>query len=626
MCGIFFSIGFENLPASVIDSVSHRGPDGRGWNEFISSHGPVVMAHRRLAIIDLSDAGRQPMSSEDGRYWITYNGEIYNYLEIRKELKNLGHSFKTETDTEVLLKSYLQWGKECLHKFNGMFAFVIWDDKDKSFFAARDRFGVKPLYYYKQGDKIAFASEIKQFLGIPGFFSNLEQESLFFYLLGTYTNHSNKTFFQNVKQIKGGKYAVGNHQEGFKVVTWYDIERNVITNNNSHIEKYNMVKDILFDAVSLRLRSDVRVGSCLSGGIDSSSIVGIVSQILPAKADFKTFSACYPGDKVDEGFYIDKVSDKTKFANIKVYPDENGLLNEIEKLTYYHDQPIAGGTVYAQWSVFQKAKEHNVKVMLDGQGSDEIFSGYHSMLPSLHNEFLINGHWLRFWIEVLYSKKLHGFSLKTSFIRILEDCYPGIARAIARFKGHNFVHPWINKDFAAVFSVDPCSPSFKNLVDHEGSFKVKKSIDLSLLKIRYTLPSLLHFEDRNSMAHSIEARTPFLDYRLVEYALSLSAKDKIQNGVTKKTLRNAMINFLPIEVLNRQDKLGFAVPETKWMNTAKMKSYSREVIMNTIDMLSQFINKEQVSGLMNMNSSGQFYSLWPLFDLGIFLRKFNFKC
>ena len=421
MCGIFFSIGFENLSPQVIDSVTHRGPDGRGWNEFKSPNGPVIMAHRRLSIIDLSEDGHQPMSSQDGRYWITYNGEIYNYLELRQELESLGYKFQTHTDTEVLLKSFIHWGPDCLNKFNGMFAFVIWDEKEKKAFVARDRFGIKPLYYYRQGNKIAFASEIKQFTYLPGFESKLNHKIAYHVFTSKLIHDGYETLFQGVYQLLGGEFLSleKNNVRSFASQKWYDIAK-VNVNKKTSEEASKSFKKLFFDSVNLRLRSDVSVGSCLSGGIDSSSIVSMLGELSDSKNGIKTFSACYKNDPLDESHYIDIVTKHTGIKNTKVYPDPKNFMNLWEKMVYHHDAPIGGATVFAQNQVFQCANQHKIKVMLDGQGADEVFAGYHSMFGAFHAELFNTLKFLKLISEIKSCKNLHGYNYKALLLRVLE--------------------------------------------------------------------------------------------------------------------------------------------------------------------------------------------------------------
>jgi asparagine synthase (glutamine-hydrolysing) len=535
MCGIFFSIGFENLPSQVIDSVAHRGPDGRGWNEFTSPQGPVVMAHRRLAIVDLSEDGHQPMASQDGRYWVTYNGEIYNYLEIREELKEVGYTFKTQTDTEVLLKSYLHWGPDCLNKFNGMFAFVIWDDKEKKAFAARDRFGVKPLYYYQQGKKIAFASEIKQVKHVPGWSSILNQELASFYKSQRYCDHSHKTLYHRVFQVLPGHLAT--LESGNLILSqWYNLKDHRCELTLSDSQACEQFKALLCDAIRVRLRSDVPVGACLSGGLDSSSIVSMMRYTHPDLA-IQTFSAVFPGHSVDESFYIDGLVNEKNLINHKNYPSYDHFLSCVDDLLYHQDLPFGGTSIYAQWMTFQSARLNNVTVLLDGQGADESLLGYPGMLNGVIFE---------------YAKKLKLKEL-VSFFKWQSDYNTQSLKKVCVLG--------VQQRFSALYKA---VLGVTGRTVHDSLPSIKSLQDMSLYYFSSTLQSLLRYEDRNSMAFSTESRLPFLDYRLVEFIHSLPTVQKFRNTQTKWVLRQSMRGINRDDILERRDKIGFATPEKKW--------------------------------------------------------------
>ena len=552
MCGVFFSIGFENLSGSVIDSVSHRGPDGRGWNEFMSHHGPVVMAHRRLAIVDLSQDGHQPMASEDGRYWVTYNGEIYNYLEIRAELKASGYSFKTQTDTEVLLKSYLHWGPDCLNKFNGMFAFVIWDNQEKKGFAARDRFGVKPFYYYQQGDKIAFASEIKQFKHFPNWKSHLNQELALFYKSQGHCDHSRETLYKNVFQILPGHLATL-ERGAFNVSQWYSTSERIddlkLTDNQA-CEKF---LELFESSINLRLRSDVAVGACLSGGLDSSSIVSVIRKLKP-DMEINTFSAVFPNYKVDESFYIDELVKSKKLTSHKNHPSFEQFLKDLDQILYHQDLPFPGTSIFAQWMTFQSARLNKIKVMLDGQGADEILLGYPSMLNSIIFDYAKKLQFKNLVSFFKWQSKFNNQGLKPTLFLGLQQRYFNAYRMLLSFTNRK---------------IDQKLSSLKSITD------------ICLYYLSNNFQSLLRYEDRNSMAFSIESRLPFLDYRLVEFILSLHINQRFRNNATKWVLRKSMIGINIDEILDRKDKIGFATPEQDWSShvPASLKNFS-EFILN----------------------------------------------
>ncbi len=535
MCGIFFSIGFEDLSANVIDSVAHRGPDGRGWNEFTSPKGPVVMAHRRLAIVDLSTDGHQPMSTEDKRFWVTYNGEIYNYLEIRKELEELGYQFKTKTDTEVLLKSYLHWGRECLHKFNGMFAFVIWDDKEKIAFAVRDRFGVKPLYYYKQGDKIAFASEIKQFKNIFGWVSEINEEAADHYLKLGFCDHERETLYKNVFQILPGEQAVIDKE--ITISRWYDLrdyETELEISDQDAIEQF---KFLFEDAIRLRLRSDVPVGACLSGGIDSTSIVSMLRKIQETGQNIYTFSSVFPGCDVDESTYIDELASKKNLNSHKNYPTVEEFIEKLDQVLYHQDLPFLGTSIFAQWKTFEQAKQHNVTVLLDGQGADESLLGYPGMLNGIVFDYLKSFQLINLMNFFKWQMLQNKQSVRNTVLLALQQRHPTCYQFLLKLKNHNID-----------FKEDP----------------VRTITEMSFYHFTNNLQSLLRYEDRNSMAFSRESRLPFLDYRLVEFIISLQVRKKFRDTTTKWILRESMKDINLDSILNRKDKIGFATPEQHW--------------------------------------------------------------
>jgi asparagine synthase (glutamine-hydrolysing) len=529
----FFSIGFDNLATSVIDSVAHRGPDGQGWKEFYSPQGPVIMAHRRLAIIDLTEDGHQPMSSEDQRYWITYNGEIYNYLEIKDELKKAGYHFRTQTDTEVLLKSYLHWGPECLHKFNGMFAFVIWDDKHKKTFAARDRFGVKPLYYYKQGNKIAFASEIKQFQHLHGFISLINLEYFTFLLENQFHPIGNTTLFRDVYHLEPGCQLTIT-DEYAQIERWYTPHANYSDKKDHNAEFLNLFSD----AIRKRLLADVPIGALLSGGLDSSSIVCMLSRVSRENlkySEIKTFTSWNEDPAVDEREYSDSVIKKTGFENIIAKINNDSLKDDIEDIVYYQEEPFFSTSIHSQWNIFKTiSTTSNLKVILDGQGSDELLCGYLSMIPEIIAQYIYQRRYIRALKEYLLSIKTHKpLSWQILAMDVFRKTQPNILKFVQRIRGKTF----------------------------QESHRFSSFSEYSIYMMRHSIEPQMRWQDRSSMAFSIESRHPFLDYRLIEFLLSLPQEKKYFNGTTKVILRDAMQGILPDLVRNRIAKFGFPSPQ-----------------------------------------------------------------
>jgi asparagine synthase (glutamine-hydrolysing) len=559
MCGIFGIInGKESIDITKLQEVSkalrHRGPDDEGYlltstnkKTYHSYKGDIspqslilphistangnyniAFLHRRLSIIDLSDTGHQPMSYAE-RYWIILNGEIYNYLEIKEELLKKGYSFKSSSDTEVVLAAYIEWGKDCVLRFNGMWAFVLWDCKENSFLLSRDRFGVKPLYYYFKNNVFIFCSEIK---GIRTYLNNnilINSESVNKFLdIGEFSiGEIDDTMFYDIKQLLPGHNIIFK-ENSLKIIKYWNLELKETTNTIE--ENIEIFKELFLNSIKLRLRSDVEVGSCLSGGIDSSSIVSYASSKFNRK--MHTFSIIWPGEKCDESFYIDTVNKKYDCTAHAFKPELNDVLEIIDKVIWHQELPLATGSLLAQWFVMRKANKEGIKVLLDGQGADEVLAGYPRFIRSFLNEMIL------------------GFSFKT----ILEN------KELLRQYGYS------TKSYLSVFKTLIFNKLFKQ--NNNNIFKslndnLKSEMEISCL------PSLLHYEDRNSMAHSIESRVPFLDFHLVEFLFSIPASQKIKNSRTKFILINAMKDYLPPEIYNRRDKIGFETPIEKYLQGNK---------------------------------------------------------
>ncbi len=554
MCGICgFNWNDEKLCSDMADALKHRGPDDEGFyfNENIS------LGHRRLSIIDLK-TGHQPIYNEDKTICIIYNGEIYNYLELRKDLE-IKHKFYTNTDTEVILHAYEEWGKNCLNKFNGMWAFCIYDKNKNILFLARDRFGIKPLYYYFKNNEFIFASEIKAILRHD--IERVPNELLIFdYLMYNIVDHTNETFFKGINKIPKGHFAV------------FDIK-----NNKLNIERYwtlklsqednlgdeRKIKDLFLDSVRLRLRSDVPVGSCLSGGIDSSSIVCTLSKMIDNK-NINTFSAIFPGEDIDESEHIKTVIERTGVRANFTTPSGKELMKDIIKFVYHQEEPLTGPGVYTQFRVMKLAHEKRLKVLLDGQGADELLAGYKYFFGYYFKELLKNGKISTLIREVVPYYKKHRRFYEVGMMLYLFLPYS--------FKRYMFQREnrYVNNHFMREYQKK--STYLKDFID-------SKSLNDSLLKhFEYKLGHLLNWEDKNSMAFSIETRLPFLDYRFVKYLFSLPSSSKIKNGETKAIFRKAMKGILPYRILQRQDKLGFATPEDEWIKIPKVSEFVRDII------------------------------------------------
>lgn len=560
MCGIAGIINKKDqtVPESLIrkmtDLVAHRGPDDHGY--FFSEN--LALGHRRLSIIDLSAYGHQPMTYGD--YTIIFNGEIYNYIEIRDELLKLGYTFNSQSDTEVILAAYSCWGLNCMNRFNGMWAFLLYDKPRHQLICCRDRFGVKPLCFSVAGNFFMIGSEAKQFTSSEEFQPTLNQECAYQFLSYGLLNYSNHTFFNEVNEVPAGHYLIydlGKHS--YSITKWYDLEKIQQLTSVHAEEAQERFRELFYDSVRLRLRSDVRVGACLSGGVDSSSIATVIHKQLPAGHPFYTISSCYPGTSYDEQSYIDEVIRKTGFTSIKIYPDlqeiqEEGLL---KKLIWHQDQPLPSMSHFSEYKVFEAARQQNLIVMLDGQGSDEYLAGYGEFFSHFQYQLFGNGQYWKWLQEVRHRAKLRQQSLRWV-----------IGGALRFNRKHEkvmkFGEPLLNLP-----NIPATGTHLSAAADNGVSLKpVGNMFSLSKQQIlTSSIPYQLHSEDRNSMMHSIESRVPFLDYRLVEFGLSLPDNLKINKGVTKYILREALKKDLPPMIYSRHSKLGFPAPENEWMLT-----------------------------------------------------------
>ena len=664
MCGISVIIAPEypealNFIQSMTSIIRHRGPDDEGTvifsqdssdpylaggkdtpettygdhtayspqrkiDENISTlDGTVALSHRRLSIIDLSLTGHQPMCTPDRRFWIVYNGEIYNYIELRNELENLGYSFSSASDTEVILVAYAHWGDDCLNKLNGMFAFVIYDSHSQTIFAARDRFGIKPLYYWiSPKGFIAIASEIKQFTVLPGWKAKLNGQRACDFLKWGLTEHSNDTLFDGVYQFRGGEYAEFNIRDTNDKIflkRWYDL--NVIPYSGSFLKASEEFYDLFLDSIKLRLRSDVPVGSCLSGGLDSSAIVCSLNQILHNISDAvkqKTFSARANYQSFDEGYFIKEVVSKTKVKDYHTYPDVNDLFHILDDIIWHQDEPFNTSSIFAQWKVFQLAATNSVKVMLDGQGADELLAGYHAFYSTLFASYLKSLRLIKLYKELVSAKKTVGIkpfeAISLTIARLLPYFVSSTLKRFISNDADNF--NWLN------FKKLNCSP--KNPYYENGYFSTSVNQLSTSQLLKTSLPMLLHWEDRNSMAHSIESRVPFLDYRLVELLVSFPHEYKISQGITKKVLRQSMIGILPEVVRKRMDKLGFVTPEEVWLKNEAPDIFRKELkraVRNSGGILNE--NAEHKLDRMISSNKRFDYRIWRMICFGRWMECFD---
>lgn len=586
----------ESAIASAGRAIAHRGPDDEGYLIFRQADGSVheyggddslrrdlpevdgvarpiqgiALGHRRLSIIDPSVAGHQPMSSQDRRYWLVYNGEIYNYIELRRELADRGHRFVSGSDTEVLLAAFAAWGDRCVERFNGMFAFAVLDTIERRLFCARDRFGVKPFYYHSTPRLFAFASEPKALLTVPGVPKRAAPGRVYDFLAWGLHKSGAETFFDGIYELPAGA-TLSLHLPSMLVSTseYYRYVTNPAFGRYSEREFERLageVRERIFSAVRIRLRSDVAVGSCLSGGIDSSSIVGLVGRMMrESRIDQlgdhqRVFTACFPATSIDETPYAQEVVTAVGCTWHQVEPVAADFWRDMGHLAFSQDEPFGGPSIYTQYRVMRMAREAGVKVLLDGQGGDEVFAGYESCYPAFFLDMARHGRLGRLITEWT---SLGNAPVSRAYTMTRAAAYLGVRFLPAPLQS------WFGRAYRG--SGGLISGAFE-VAHRERNDRIRERGAVSLNGLLgsmvrdYTLPLLLRWEDRNSMAWGIEARTPFADdHPLMEHVAQIPGGYKIRRGWSKVLLRRAMSDVLPPGIAARRTKLGFDTPTVAWL-------------------------------------------------------------
>jgi asparagine synthase (glutamine-hydrolysing) len=573
MCGIAGIITANNnlinepVLRRMSDSLAHRGPDGEGlWCNDTNTAG---FSHRRLSIIDLTAGGAQPMHYL-GRYTIVYNGEIYNYKELRSDLQKAGYHFKSQSDTEVILASYDFYKEQCVKYFDGMFAFAIWDERERILFTARDVFGEKPFYYYKDHSVFVFASEIKA-LWAAGVAKSPDEKMMINYLaLGYVQNASDKsqTFFKDITALPPAHYGILSLSDmEYAEIRYKDFNKENIV-KISEQDAVEQLQALLYASTAKRLRSDVPVGSSLSGGLDSSSIACIINNIqknTKANPGFKAFSAVFPGFEKSEEKYIADVCAKFDLESFTVTPSANDLMDDIARISWHQDEPFTSSSIYAQYKVYELAKKNNIKVLLDGQGADETLAGYTKYLHWYMQDLV--GH------NKFFPAKREKAALKRNNIPMRW----GMKNILASYLPSHAALALEKIEFKKISNSHFINANLMQEVKGKEWLGIYKPVVTKLNDILYFntmqngLEELLRYADRNSMAHGTEVRLPFLNTELVSFIFSLPACFKIKDGFTKSILRKAMDKQLPDNIVWRTEKVGFEPPQKSWMENKKVK-------------------------------------------------------
>lgn len=555
------------------ECLAHRGPDDTGWlawqpgRTLVGRAGELPSAqlhlvHRRLAIIDLTDEGWQPMSTADGRYHIVYNGEIYNYLELRRELERLGHHFHSQSDTEVLLEAFAEWGVACLPRFVGMFAFALLDTAARKLVLARDPFGIKPLYYAPWRGGLAFASETKALHSLAGFQPRLNPRRAYQYLRFGLGDFGRQTLVEDIFQLPAAHYlevdlACPDRLE--LPLRYWSLQPHV-RDDLSFEEAAARLRDLFLESVRLHLRSDVPIGVALSGGIDSSALLGSMRYLGGSSLDLHAFSYVAADPRLSEERWVD-IAGRAAGATVhKTRPTPADLAADLDTLVTALDEPFRSTSSYAQFRVFRLAKEAGIKVTLDGQGADETLAGYRPYIAARVASCIRRGDFREAAALSSRTRDLPGANPRRLLLQagghLLPEALRGHGRSLA---GAGLRPAWLNPDWFESRGVP-----LRALPGPRAKDVLRATLRSEITTT--SLPGLLRFEDRNSMAHSVESRVPFLTPDLVEFCLGLPEDYLIaRDGTSKAVFRKAMRGIVPDEILDRRDKIGFETPELDWL-------------------------------------------------------------
>ncbi len=647
--------------AAMTDIVQHRGPDDEGFvlfdreGKYFTAGGPatseeiyksnfpyspqstiqaleqtnytVALGHRRLSILDLTAYGHCPMSYSNGRYWITYNGEIYNFNELKEELQQLGHQFISHTDTEVILAAYAQWGTACLHRFNGMWGFGIYDTEKKEFFLARDRFGVKPLYYWVAQDKsFCFASEIKQFTVLPGWQAKLNHQRAFDYLVYNMTDHTEETMFTGVYHIPAGHYykfsvnSINTKPPCKQAITkWY--QPIYKASNLSFSEAASCFEAHFKKSVKENLLSDVTVGAALSGGLDSTAIVCEISKLLKEKGSRdrqKTFSYCASDERYNEKKWVDEAVKAVEVDSHCMNETIDTVLEKAVELIWHHDEPNQSQSELATYQIYKLAKDNNVKVLLNGQGADEYLSGYGAFTNFRWLQLFKKGKFKKLNGEIANSKMYANNGIFSTYFKLCYFLVPPFVRIFFSKRTKDY------KTLVSLISMQHLRAEEKHPYDSMG-YKSNGIFNIAHRQLLHNpLPKYLRYEDRMSMANSVEARVPFLSHQLVEFTTQLPADYLDAAGETKKILLHGLKNILPPSILARKDKIGFVTSEESWVRT-QLAGQFRQLLEEAVANSKGILQPEALSYLDKIvkGTLPFSYNYWRLIAFGVWMKRFN---
>jgi len=590
----------RELVARISQRLRHRGPDdcgyltlGKGPARASREYTPdptttALLVHQRLSIIDLSRGGWQPMKSPDGRYYIAYNGEIYNYIELKRELESSGAVFHTTSDTEVVIAALARWGTGALSRFKGMFAIAFLDTRDRKLLLARDPFGIKPLYFTNWQDGFAFASEIKPLLDLPGVGRQIDPGRAFDYLRFGLTDHGDGSLLASIRQVPPAHFMeVPLDASSTPRPTAYWKPGLAEPNHDSIKANATRLRRMFLESVSLHLRSDVPLGCALSGGIDSSAIVGAIRHLSPS-AEIHAFNYVADDERLSEAKWASIVATASGATLHQTSPLSGNLVEELESLIDSQEEPFGSISIFAQHRVFRLARENGIKVMLDGQGADELLGGYLPYLSARAATLARSGRLAKLAGFIRAASRTTGTPVFSILARTANYLLPpDMQEPFRKILGRQLTPSWLNMNWFRDRGVSPADQDYTPDRDVLHSSLLRTLTETSL-------PHLLRYEDRNSMAHSIESRVPFLLPEISDFALSLPEDQLISStGTTKSVFRTAMRGIVPDPVLDRSDKIGFAVPDRKWL--IELDPWVKNILKGGIQLNLPFINHAEMN-------------------------------
>jgi asparagine synthase (glutamine-hydrolysing) len=627
MCGICGVLHFDSnrsVQQDVIERMAyvirHRGPDDEGYY----TDGPLGLAHKRLSIIDLSPAAHQPMTNEDERLWIIFNGEIYNYQELRQQIVQRGHTLKSNSDTEVILHLYEDEGPKCVTKLNGMFSFVIWDRREQTLFAARDHFGIKPFYYALHDNTFLFASEIKALLAYDGLQPTINQDALADYLTFQFCL-GKKTLFNGIQKLLPGHHLTLKVDGSLSIQRYWGLDFQIDTFHTEEYFKHQLLR-LLEDAVRIQLRADVPVGAHLSGGLDSSTVASLAASLLDSPVH--TFTGGFKEDpRYNETHYARMIADAHGTLHHETYPEAQDFVDTLPRLIYHMDEPAAGPGLFPQYFVSKLASQ-NVKVVLGGQGGDEIFGGYSRYLVAYLEECIRGG--------------IQGTQEDDKYVVTFESVLPNLTqlqgyepmlkyfwsdgvfdapdqRYLRLVNRSNDMRPFVDPAlFAGGNGYSPAEGYSKLFNEGNLGSYINRMTRFDILTL---LPALLHVEDRTSMAVSLESRVPLLDHRIVELVASMPPKIKYKGGRSKHIFRQVVQHIVPQPIYERKDKMGFPVPLNEWYKKSPVREFVRDTLASLQARRNGFLQGANLDALLDSERAfGR--NIWGLLSLELWMENF----